>query len=268
MGRGQKGNRGGRGGGGRDRQQGSEDEDDHRPIAKQNANVGMLPPSSSEDESSEEEGGQNPNAGMMPPSSSEDEAEEDTRPKAMGKGKALDYGGSKKEESEESDEGPDPETMRKEMEQLALVKKRREEQACGQEGREGGVGPLQAHVRLQPPSRNADMGRCGEMWGDMGRHSAAERQPRDSRETAERQPRGSRGAAERQPRGSRGAAEGQPRGSRGAAEGQPRGSRGAAEGQPRGSREVALSSRPGPGPVHIAGMREPEGGWAAATSSV
>eukprot|EP00315_Gephyrocapsa_oceanica_P011550 CAMPEP_0185307164 /NCGR_PEP_ID=MMETSP1363-20130426/16562_1 /TAXON_ID=38817 /ORGANISM="Gephyrocapsa oceanica, Strain RCC1303" /LENGTH=165 /DNA_ID=CAMNT_0027904465 /DNA_START=47 /DNA_END=544 /DNA_ORIENTATION=+ len=135
MGRGQKGNRGGRGGGGRDRQQGSEDEDDHRPIAKQNANVGMLPPSSSEDESSEEEGGQNPNAGMMPPSSSEDEAEEDPRPK--GKGKALDYGGSKKEESEESDEGPDPETMRKEMEKLALVKKRREEQAAKRIEKEG-----------------------------------------------------------------------------------------------------------------------------------
>lgn len=95
--------------------------------------MGMLPPSDSEDESSEGDEaprGQNPNMGMLPPSDSEDDS---------------DASGSEKDASEVKKEKPlrpavaevpkkkeeeeiDPEQARIDLERLELVRKRREEQ--------------------------------------------------------------------------------------------------------------------------------------------
>ena len=97
--------------------------------------MGMLPPSDSETESSDDEGaprGQNPNMGLLPPSDSETESssgEEDgkEKPKKEKKPKELkplvpDEPRRKKEEE------IDPGQLAVDMKRLELVKKRREEQ--------------------------------------------------------------------------------------------------------------------------------------------
>ena len=114
-----------------------------RGVGGQSATAGMIPPSSSEEESEEEEeetqqrglGGQSATAGMLPPNSSDEEEEAAPAPKSK-KGKepaAPELTRKEREQLEaqkEAEAGPDPETMRKDMERLALIKKRREDQAA------------------------------------------------------------------------------------------------------------------------------------------
>ena len=114
-----------------------------RGVGGQSATAGMMPPSSSEEESEEEEeetqqrglGGQSATAGMLPPNSSDEEEEAAPAPKSK-KGKepaAPELTRKEREQLEaqkEAEAGPDPETMRKDMERLALIKKRREDQAA------------------------------------------------------------------------------------------------------------------------------------------
>jgi len=107
----------------------------------------MMPPSDSEEEAEEEQPrmrGQNPNAGMMPPSDSEDEDE--PRPVRGQNPKAGMMPPSDSEEEDDDDEdeddAPAPKLVSKpapvveksqkditaDMERLALVRKRREEE--------------------------------------------------------------------------------------------------------------------------------------------
>lgn len=95
----------------------------------QSSNVGMLPPSDSEDEEGEEGStrpaaaaapkGQPKTAGLMPPSDSEDDDDDDSADepeyfKAAPKKK-------------EAPDAPDPEQIRKDLERLELIRKKRED---------------------------------------------------------------------------------------------------------------------------------------------
>lgn len=133
-----------RGGGGRGRGRGRGTGGGHddfgEPIAAQSSTAGMMPPSSEEDEeeSGDEENtqgngveAQNPNAGMMPPSSDSDEDEDED--------------GKDDEESDDDGEDgpvlvqpasraradtvqePSPAQIARDMERLALVRRKREE---------------------------------------------------------------------------------------------------------------------------------------------
>ncbi|KAK9807737.1 hypothetical protein WJX72_007571 [[Myrmecia] bisecta] len=117
---------------------GSEEEETNPRVkmAAQSANVGMLPPSDSEEESGEEKAapakkvGQPATAGMLPPSDSEEEEtdseeeeeEEVKKPAAKGPRPAVPDAPPKKKVEEEVD----PEQLAKDMERLALIKKNRE----------------------------------------------------------------------------------------------------------------------------------------------
>jgi hypothetical protein len=124
--------------GGRQQPGKAEDEDDEpRSLAAQNTNVGMMPPSSSEDESESGDDGphaQNPKAGMMPPSGSESGSEEEES-KSRPTTKAPQAHQLTRKEREALEGKPeedemDEEQMAREMERLAMVRKRREEQAA------------------------------------------------------------------------------------------------------------------------------------------
>ena len=114
-----------------------DEEEEERSVGSQNAKVGLMPPSSSDEDSDDEPGGQNPNAGMMPPSSSdEDSGSDDEEPKSKPTAKAPAVQQLNRKEREalegkkKEEEELDPEQLRKDMERLAMVKKRREEQAA------------------------------------------------------------------------------------------------------------------------------------------
>ena len=79
-------------------------------------------------------GKQSATAGMMPPNSSdEDEAPPPPKGKKGKEPAPVELTRKEREQLEaqkEAEAGPDPETMRKDMERLALIKKRREDQAA------------------------------------------------------------------------------------------------------------------------------------------
>ncbi|GAB4820041.1 hypothetical protein N2152v2_007087 [Parachlorella kessleri] len=130
----------GRGGRGRGRaEEGGDDELDYKPERAgggQSATAGLLPPSDSEDEEDSEgekpkpqpKRGQSATAGELPPSDSEDEdedseedeSEEEEEPK---KAAPVPVAPRRKKGEEEVD----PEQMRADMERLALIRKKREE---------------------------------------------------------------------------------------------------------------------------------------------
>jgi hypothetical protein len=106
-------------------------------AGRQAATVGLLPPSSSEEDSSDEEDGvnrQNPRMGELPPTDSDEDAGEE--------GDATGNGGSKKEKKERKvhfakpavpdeprrREVIDEEQMSADLERLELIKRKREEQ--------------------------------------------------------------------------------------------------------------------------------------------
>lgn len=98
----------------------------------QAATVGLLPPSDSEDESSDDEGaprGQNPKAGEMPTSDSESDSDDSSsdEDEAPAKSKAAKPAVPEPERRRKDDE-IDPEQARIDLERLELVRKRREEQ--------------------------------------------------------------------------------------------------------------------------------------------
>ncbi|KAL1528573.1 hypothetical protein AB1Y20_009914 [Prymnesium parvum] len=103
-----------------------------RGLGNQSSTAGMMPPSDSSEEDSEEEvvPKQNAKAGMMPPSDSEEEQEEE--PRAKGKAPKAPELTRKEREQLEAQKAPelDPEQIAADMEKLALVRKRRAEQAA------------------------------------------------------------------------------------------------------------------------------------------
>ncbi|PSC76530.1 ubiquinone biosynthesis [Micractinium conductrix] len=139
MGRGFKPGRGGRGRGRRD-----EDEDDYRPpVGAQPATAGMMPPSSSDEESSDEGSGKeeeqqprivmikNANAGKMPTDSEESEEESSSEEEEAPPQPAP---APRRKKGEEE---LDPEQMRIDMERLALIRKKREEDRLKRIAEEG-----------------------------------------------------------------------------------------------------------------------------------
>jgi hypothetical protein len=129
MGRGKQ-QRGGRQPSGKE----EEDDDEPRSLAAQNANVGMMPPSSSEDESDDGLRAQNPKAGMMPQSDSgseSDDEDEEAKPKPKApQAQQLTRKEREAIEGKAEEEEIDPEQLARDMERLAMVRKRREEQAA------------------------------------------------------------------------------------------------------------------------------------------
>lgn len=133
MGRGKQDKRGGR------QQSGKEEDEDDEPrsLAAQNANVGMMPPSSSEGESDSGDDGpraQNPKAGMMPPSDSESGSDEEVAKSHPSTKAPQPQQLTRKErealEGKPEEEEVDEEQLARDMERLAMVRKRREEQAA------------------------------------------------------------------------------------------------------------------------------------------
>eukprot|EP00882_Tetradesmus_deserticola_P005202 GHRQ01005479.1.p2 GENE.GHRQ01005479.1~~GHRQ01005479.1.p2 ORF type:complete len:175 (+),score=72.59 GHRQ01005479.1:193-717(+) len=131
---------------------GKEDEDSEeeiepqRGLGGQRSNVGMLPPSDSGDEDEGEEGkaaskqkqeekasnskaGQSKTAGKLPASGSEDEDEdEDDESEEESSEEPLnEYLASAPRKKKVVEEEPDPEQIRKDMERLEMIKKKRED---------------------------------------------------------------------------------------------------------------------------------------------
>ncbi|KAJ8902725.1 hypothetical protein NDN08_006045 [Rhodosorus marinus] len=105
-----------------------EESDDGRRPMGQNPNAGMMPPSSDEEEYEDEEVngmGQNPRAGMMPPSSDEeeDESEEEEDDDLNGGSR----GAEPEQRARRVLSAEDQELVRRDMERLALVRQKREE---------------------------------------------------------------------------------------------------------------------------------------------
>ncbi|KAI7845489.1 hypothetical protein COHA_001036 [Chlorella ohadii] len=145
--------------GGRGRGRGRRDEDDEfdyrPPVGEQPRTAGMMPPSDSEDESSEESGGekeqqpkvvmiQNPKAGQMPTDSEEESGseEESSSEEEELPPRPQPAAAPRRKKGEEE---PDPEQMRKDMERLALIRKKREEERQKRIEQEG-------FDRFAPPS--------------------------------------------------------------------------------------------------------------------
>lgn len=119
---------------------GDDDSSEEEFVGGQNANVGLLPPSDSDDESEVEveaaaeekpekkQGGQSVTVGEMPPSDSdseedsEKESEEESAKPVKAKGKPVLPDEPRKKKDED-----DPEEIRKDIERLELIKRKREE---------------------------------------------------------------------------------------------------------------------------------------------
>lgn len=115
----------------------------------QNPNVGMLPPSDSDEEEDDEpaparKGGQNPNVGMLPPSDSDedddsdDSEDEQPPPRRVPRMAVPDEprrcvcccAGCAREHCpcrRKDDDTPDPEEVRRNLERLEMIRKKREE---------------------------------------------------------------------------------------------------------------------------------------------
>ena len=94
----------------------------------QSSTAGMLPPNSSDEEEEEEVpkgkkgAGQSATAGMLPPNSDEEESEEEDEPVQLTRKEREQLEAQKPEE-------PDPETITKDMERLAMIKAKRAKDA-------------------------------------------------------------------------------------------------------------------------------------------
>ena len=138
-----KGYRGkGRGRGGPPRRGDKEDDSDSDGIeyvrtgGGQPATAGMMPPTDSEDESDsgEEEKeekvpkGQNPRVGLMPPSDSDDDDNDGSASSSSSEPPMPARAPREAPRRKKEEDDVDPEQMRKDMERLALVRQRREEE--------------------------------------------------------------------------------------------------------------------------------------------
>lgn len=107
-----------------------------RGLGAQSATAGMMPPSDSDSDDESEDGvsghtnGQSKNAGMMPPSDSDDESDDEVAPLPKGKPPPGYEMTRREREQLKAQKEPvlDPEELAKNMEKLAMVKKRREDQ--------------------------------------------------------------------------------------------------------------------------------------------
>lgn len=134
----------GRGGG--EEEDSSEEEEYEQPrgLGAQRSNVGMLPPSDSDEDEGEEggekpakdsskpagssaKGGQSKNAGKLPPSGSEDEEDDDSEEESSEEPLNEYLSSSAPRKKKEVEEEPDPAQIAKDMERLALIKRKREE---------------------------------------------------------------------------------------------------------------------------------------------
>ena len=105
-----------------------------RGVGAQSDTAGMLPPNSSDEEEEEEEPkkgkGQSATAGMMPPGSSDEESDDEPQQPQLTR--------MEREQLEaQQEEEPDPEQIAKDMDRLAIIKKRREEQAAARIEKDG-----------------------------------------------------------------------------------------------------------------------------------
>ena len=105
-----------------------------RGVGAQSDTAGMLPPNSSDEEEEEEEPkkgrGQSATAGMMPPGSSDEESDDEPQQPQLTR--------KEREQLEaQQEEEPDPEQIAKDMDRLAIIKKRREEQAAARIEKDG-----------------------------------------------------------------------------------------------------------------------------------
>ena len=106
-----------------------------RGVGTQSDTAGMLPPNSSDEEEEEEEEpkkgkGQSATAGMMPPGSSDEESDDEPQQPQLTR--------KEREQLEaQQEEEPDPEQISKDMDRLAIIKKRREEQAAARIEKDG-----------------------------------------------------------------------------------------------------------------------------------
>mmetsp|Transcript_39062 Transcript_39062/g.91380 ORF Transcript_39062/g.91380 Transcript_39062/m.91380 type:complete len:168 (-) Transcript_39062:249-752(-) len=111
----------------------------HREVGNQRPNAGQMPSSSDDEDDAPRKvkGGQNPNVGMLPPNSSDEDEEDEDEDKAPVP-KAVELTRNEREQLEAQKAAePDPEQVRKDMERLQMIKKKREEQAANRIEKEG-----------------------------------------------------------------------------------------------------------------------------------